>query len=1071
MNKRGLLNILMVSVFTLLVVLSVADTGLAVTPQVAAGADFTITLRSDGTIWATGINDLGQLGDGTLIQRNLPVQTGLPGNGTGWTAVAVGVDHAVALKADGTLWTWGGNGAGQLGIGTINALPTSAPVQVGSDHDWIAVAAGASCTVALKGDGTLWAWGDNSAGQLGTGVSGGLPASSPVAVLNQNLDTNLNIKSYYVAVSISNRHVLALQADGSLWAWGDNQFGQLGAAPAVFASNATPQQIQANPVSGVDNFWTAVSAGGGHSLARQADGSLWSWGANSFGQLGTSSAAAFNPVPARVGSAVDWAGFSAGDLHTIAFKQNGSLWAWGANISGQLGIGGTFDFFSHNVPLAVTNPAGINNLISVAAGTAHSLALKANGSLYAWGDNDFGEMGTGTFVSSSTPVLVGQEAPAWVSVELGGQHALARRADGSLWTWGDNSSGQSSLDPAVTNRLANPVRVVTADNWSVLSGGFIHSAAIQADGTLWTWGSNGFGQLGDNSTIDRYLPQQVTLTAPVSAANDWFAVSAGDAHTLAIKTDGSLWAWGDNFAGQLGDGSTAPQILPIRIVTGNPGNFDNNWIAVAAGSLYSLGLQADGTLWIWGDNGFGQFAIDPQLQASSLTPQQIINFVAVPGNPEFNSNWTAIAAGQNHWLGLQGNGTVWGGGANSAGQLGNGTPTAIQFDVVQVQNNGLPVVPYVAVAAGDSHSALLKADGSVWLMGNNTSGQLGIGATDPDIFNPVAHAVPVRENSAANDWIAISAGGRHTAALKANGSTALWGENDFGQMGDGTTTLRNAPVVLGSSLDANPVMRRLSDTLSGSVLQPLYDTTFAAAETIQLRSVTITENPVFARPGVTVDLRGGYDTGFANAAGTSVVNGVLIVKDGKVTAQKIILKSPHPMITTANPLTDGQATIPYAGTLAASGGTGPYTFAITGGALPAGVILAANGQLSGTPATSGTYDFTVTVTDSAALTNTKAFSVTILPEPLVFTTATNLGTYSIASGPVNIQFAASGGTPPYTFDSAGFVALGFTFTPDGLLAGTPPIDSVGVWSVPVTVTDSALPAFVTTTSFTLTVNP
>jgi hypothetical protein len=369
---------------------------------------------------------------------------------------------------------------------------------------------------------------------------------------------------------------------------------------------------------------------------------------------------------------------------------------------------------------------------------------------------------------------------------------------------------------------------------------------------------------------------------------------------------------------------------------------------------------------------------------------------------------------------------------------------------------------------------LLKADGSVWLMGNNTSGQLGIAATDPDIFNPVAHATPVRESSNANDWVAISAGGRHTVALKAGGTLSTWGENDFGQMGDGTTNLRNAPVALGTTLDANPVLRRLSDTLTGSVLQPLYDSTPAASETIQFRSVTITENPVFARPGVIVDLHGGYDVGFAAASGTSTINGVLTVKNARVNVRNITLKSPFPEITTVSPLADGQVAVPYTGSIAAAGGVAPYSFAFSGGTIPDGLSLAGSGQLSGTPTTPGTYDFTITVTDSAvpALSNTKTVTITIQPvPPLAFTTAGSLGTYSIASGPAGIQFAATGGVPPYTFSAPGFVALGFTFSSGGLLSGIPPIDSVGLWSIPVKVTDSAALQVPVTLSFSLNIVP
>jgi len=969
MNRWGRILGLILPLVALFATLGVADAGVAKTPHLATGKDFTVTLRSDGTIWAFGNNNLGQLGDGTIQQRNTPVQAGLPGNGTDWTAIAAGADHTVALKADGTLWAWGANYFGQLGRGIIGfpLVSSPSPVQVGVARDWVAVAAGAYSSVALKSDGSLWAWGRNNSGQLGNNDISGATQSSPVAVLNPGA-------SVYVAVSITNQHVLALQADGTLWRWGSNLFGQLGMNEVNSVPHATPVQfVTGDPL--IDNAWIAVSAGGWHSVAQQSDGTLWSWGSNSVGQLGNGSGTAISPAPARMGSDADWAGFSAGEFHTKAFKRNGSLWSWGANNAGQLGIGGVTDPLPHNLPVQITSPTGISSITAVAAGFGQSLSARADGSLFAWGDNSRGQLGTGTTAPSTIPVLTTRDASGWVGGEPGGQHTLARRTDGTLWAWGDNSSGQTGNDPMISSFLF-PVQVGTASIWSILSGGLMHTAAIQADGTLWTWGSNGFGQLGDGTNDERSAPQQITATLPVSPANQWFVVSVGDAHTLALQADGTLWAWGANNAGQLGDNTTEAQTVPKRIVTGNPGNFDNNWKAVSAGGLYSVGLQADGTMWAWGDNSFGQFGIDPLTVPASAEPVQVINLVGVADNPGFNSSWTAIAAGYNHLLALQANGTAWGLGANSAGQLGNGSNAVSQHAFFPVQNIGFPVVPYVAIAAGDSHSVALKADGSIWSMGNNTSGQLGIGSTDPDIFNPVVHAVPVRENSTANDWVTISAGGRHSVALKADGSLVSWGENAFGQLGDGTTNLHNSPIppdtvapvltitagpvfftnastltiggyvesgaqvtvsvnttasagavtisgpggnawsstisnlVLGVNTitvtasdasanqtvrtatityDANPFVKRLSDTLTGSAIQPLYDTV-ALSDTIQLRSVTITENPVFDRAGVTLNLYGGYDVGFAAAVGVTVIKGTLTVRQGTLRVKNLVIK-------------------------------------------------------------------------------------------------------------------------------------------------------------------------------------
>ena len=341
--------------------------------------------------------------------------------------------------------------------------------------------------------------------------------------------------------------------------------------------------------------WADVAAGYMHTAAIRADGSLWASGNNSYGQLGDGTNID-KLLSTQIGNDTNWAKVAAGYSHTVAIKTDGSLWAWGGNAHGELGDGTNID---KNVPTRI----GLGtNWAVVFAGSMHNMAIKTDGSLWAWGWNTYGQVGDGTGVSKYIPTRIGVDT--WTVVAPGLWHTMAIKSDGSLWAWGYNGYGQLGNGTMLGEFV--PKQIGTDTNWSDVAAGELHTVAIKTDGSLWAWGYNGYGQLGDGTNIDKNIPTRIGIgsdwaVVAAGGGEDYFGMSSSD-YTLAIKTNGSLWAWGSNGYGQLGDGTNIDKNIPTRIGT------DTNWAeaVVSAGSMHNMAIKSDGSLWAWGYNGGGQ---------------------------------------------------------------------------------------------------------------------------------------------------------------------------------------------------------------------------------------------------------------------------------------------------------------------------------------------------------------------------------------------------------------------------------------------------------------------------------
>jgi alpha-tubulin suppressor-like RCC1 family protein len=640
--------------------------------------------------------------------------------------VALGYGHTCARRSDGSLWCWGLAEDGQFGDG-LNKRASS-PVQASAAAaPAVGLAAGSRHTCALKNDGTVWCWGRNGSGQLGNGTTATtlMPPAAPVMGLGATV----------AEVVAGSDFTCARKTDGTLWCWGANRFGQLG-------DGTTTDRSTAVQVSGLGGQATAVWAGAYHGCARRMDGTLLCWGLNDDGQLGDGTTTN-RPSPVAVdalGATV--AAAAAGGAHTCARKTDGTLSCWGLNASGQLGALG----MSTAVPREVM--ALGRRVLEVAAGPAHTCAIVTGGAIECWGSNQAGEIGDGTPFHRARPAQVEVGGPV-AEVVSGSGFTCARKVDGTAWCWGADRAFQLAHPSGVEQ--PRPVQVASLGGaLAGVAAGPRHACGWRQDGALLCWGEDTSGQIGDGATSPwRASPTAVVNLGPVLAA------AAGYAHSCAIKRDHSLWCWGGDGFGALGDGGMTASPVPVAVPALGPAVAQ-----VALGFMKTCALKTDGTLWCWGAN--------PPVAPGSGVNTGPVQVTAL------GASVTAVALGQLHGCALKKEGALFCWGLNGWGEVGVGN-TQLQTLPVEVVGLGAMVT---AMAAGEDHTCAVKTDGTVACWGNNRYGQLGDGSQ-------IDRSTPVPVAGLGAGVVAVTAGFRHTCALKRDGTLWCWGASGSGQLGDG----------------------------------------------------------------------------------------------------------------------------------------------------------------------------------------------------------------------------------------------------------------------------------------------
>jgi len=793
-------------------------------PMVTTGFGHTSVLREDGTIWSFGRNEEGQLGNGNRISQFAPVRAIFnPFTHGGVTyyppetfiRVVSHKIHTMALGDDGSVWAWGWNEEGQLGANVGCRLT---PIRVPGLYNIVDIDVGMLFSVALSAEGVVYAWGRNRLGTMGDDTLDDQSRARPVPGLRED--------GRFIQISAGHEHVLALHSTGRVYSWGRNRNGQVGFPNMVGGHHDDNIRAWPVHVAGLPNNIVEVAGGGFHSVARTSNGLVYAWGRADRGQLGNGPMQVVSgrpvvsqPVPQRVDIQNVRRITSSGGDANAAILNNGTLWTWGRNNEGQLGDG-TLTNRLTPVQVLVAPNQPLTNVISVSVGETHMAAINAQGHVMGWGENWDGQLGNRGLHTSATPLQVRRELDrvnlglpqrpdgytyltGVTHIAVGNLFTLALRDDNRVMGWGRNNHGQLIMQNSIDHRIAtilydfrhhDPLNrfPYIAANWRPINDVVAISAglevghgfgvAIQGDGSVWGWGDNMNGWLGTGEPR-RTLGDEPKDNNPRQMLNitNATAIAAGGRHTLVVQ-GGEVWASGHGGSGRLGDGTTAGRHTPIRLTsfpTGTAAFPAGTTIEqVEAGMASSFAIDSRGYLWAWGYNGQGRLGTGDT--GSRLTPTRVMGPSIIGGERILQ-----VSSHANHTLVRTLSGRVWAFGANWNGQIGDGT-TYARHTPVRVER----LENAVSVAAGGSHSVVALSNGQVWTFGNHGRDQLG------RVAPHWADRLVPGQVAGITGATSVYAGAEHSVVVVGTGAdNTVWtfGSNNAGALGNGTVRLGAQP--------------------------------------------------------------------------------------------------------------------------------------------------------------------------------------------------------------------------------------------------------------------------------------
>jgi len=813
---------------------------------VSGGGGHTCGIGIDENMYCWGYNTSGELGNGTTTGSSVPVKVN---TSIKFTQITLGTYHTCGLDVNGKAYCWGNNSNGQLGNNstTNSSVPVavSTPSLVPQGFGYTSITGDGNHTCAIGNNNKAYCWGSNSNGQLGNGNT--TDRLVPTAVSQGAIPAGVTLTS----IDAGYLHTCAIGSNNKGYCWGYNLYGRLG--DGTTTQRTTPVAVSQGAIPAGVTF-KAIQAGREHSCMLSSDSysNPYCWGRNSKGQLGDGTTTQrTTPV------AVNTSGFtepylsnmSLGDNHACVlgqfspFDSNRGAYCWGEGTYGQIGNGSTAN---RTIPVAVSRgsiPTGVTQTF-LSVGLYHSCTLGNDNKVYCWGAGSEGRLGNGGTSDALQPVAVlpGENAnnklyeinignnilmreldPGATSIQISPIPAhISGNVSISIKRLADNVSSNSvsftynnlpgpsisNINPSTINQTGGQTVNITGSNFldygpfntlSKISSGGSHSCGIDTGGQGYCWGSNSSGQLGNGTTTQSASPVAVSQGAIPSNVT-LSSIGAGTSHTCVIGSNNKGYCWGYNNFGQLGDGSTTQRTIPVAVSQGAiPASV--TFSSISSGGAHTCAIGSNNKGYCWGDNGYRQLGDGTTTQR---TTPVAVSQGAIPVGVTFSS----ISAGSSHTCAIGSNGNAYCWGFNSSGQLGDGSTTQRATPVAV----SMPFsITFSSISCGNTHTCAIGSNGKAYCWGSNSNGQLGNGgtaqSTTPVLVSQGAVPSGVTLSS-------ISTGNTHTCAIASNGTIYCWGYNNYGQLGDGSTTQSTIPVAV--SQGAIPSGVTLSSIGAGS---------------------------------------------------------------------------------------------------------------------------------------------------------------------------------------------------------------------------------------------------------------